>query len=423
VAAAEHVERNAVLSVATDDLYRRHRSRVLGYCQRYLRRSADAEDALQQTFLQVHRALGRGVKPVSETTWLLAIARNVCLTRIDVLNRRARLEFPEDPSVLASAAAAEAPAEVTPLLSDAINRLPERQRVALFLREWQQLSYGEIAAELGTSEAAVETLLFRARKSLAAQLGAPRRRRRALDLAGLLGWVRSLSGAAVPKVAAGVTAVVAVGAAGVVARDATHAQPVTSHAPAQSAAQRARPAVVARTARSQPSIVRHVHYHQRAASPLQARTTRSAPSTTGQSGPAATAAPGPLAAPGSVPATPAATRPEPPASRSMPPAVAPRPSAPSVPAPVADASGAAVPSSAKALVQGATTTAASTVDAAVDAVNAAVDTVDAGVQTTVAATPLEPVAAPVDAVAQTVTNATSTVSGTVSSTVSHLLGP
>ena len=55
--------------------------------------------------------------------------------------------------------------EATPVVSEAIALLPERQRLALFLREWQQLSYGEIAAVLETSEAAVETLLFRARES------------------------------------------------------------------------------------------------------------------------------------------------------------------------------------------------------------------------------------------------------------------
>ena len=165
MAAAEHVERNLVLSAATDELYRRHRSRVLRYCLRFLRRPLDAEDALQQTFLQVHRALGRGVKPEAETTWLLTIARNVCLTRIDVQNRRARIEYPEDPHVLAASVGAEPELEATPVVSEAIALLPERQRLALFLREWQQLSYSEIAAVLETSEAAVETLLFRARES------------------------------------------------------------------------------------------------------------------------------------------------------------------------------------------------------------------------------------------------------------------
>ncbi len=62
---------------------------------------------MQQTFLQAHRALGRGVEPVAEATWLLTIARNVCLTRVDAVRRRARVEFAEDPSVLAEIVGAE----------------------------------------------------------------------------------------------------------------------------------------------------------------------------------------------------------------------------------------------------------------------------------------------------------------------------
>jgi len=224
MATVEHVDRTIGSAAATELLYRRHGSRVLRYCLRCLRGPADAEDALQQTFLQAHRALGRGVEPVAEATWLLTIARNVCLTRVDARRRRARVEFAEDPSVLAeNAAADDAPPELSAEIVEALARLPERQRQVLFLRAWQELSYAEIAEALGTTESAVETLLFRGRNALAAQLGAPRRRRRGLDLAGLLGgWGRSLSGVAVPKVVAGGVALVAVAAAGVATTNGTH---------------------------------------------------------------------------------------------------------------------------------------------------------------------------------------------------------
>jgi RNA polymerase sigma-70 factor (ECF subfamily) len=199
-----------VSAVETELLYRRHAHRVLRYCARYLRPSFEAEDALQQTFLRAHRALDRGVEPVSEEAWLLAIARNVCLNRIDAARRRDRVEFAQDPHVLASTAAmvdsvADGPEDVYAALA----QLPERQRRALFLREWHGLSYAEIASELGTSTDAVETLLFRARRSLAARLAD---RRRALDLAGLLGWGRSLLASTAPKLGVGAVAL-AVGAA------------------------------------------------------------------------------------------------------------------------------------------------------------------------------------------------------------------
>lgn len=216
MATVEHVDRTLGSAAATELLYRRHASRVLRYCLRCLRRPADAEDAVQQTFLQAHRALGRGVEPVAEATWLLTIARNVCLTRVDALRRRARVEFAEDPSVLAASIGAEdAPPELSAEIVDALSRLPERQRLVLFLREWQELSYAEIAVALETTESAVETLLFRARKALAVQLGLQKRRRRGFDLGVLLGWGRGISGVAIPKLATGLAAVVAVAAAGV----------------------------------------------------------------------------------------------------------------------------------------------------------------------------------------------------------------
>jgi RNA polymerase sigma-70 factor (ECF subfamily) len=55
-------------------------------------------------------------------------------------------------------------------VGDALAALPERQRQALLLREWQQLSYAEIAEELGIAPAAVGPLLYRARRALAKRL-------------------------------------------------------------------------------------------------------------------------------------------------------------------------------------------------------------------------------------------------------------
>ena len=250
MATVEHVDRTLGSAAATELLYRRHGSRVLRYCLRCLRRPADAEDALQQTFLQAHRALGRGVEPVAEATWLLTIARNVCLTRVDARRRRARVEFAEDPGILAEIVGADDTApELSAEIVEALARLPERQRLVLFLREWQELSYAEIAIALETTESAVETLLFRARKALAVQLGV-KRRRRGFDLAALLGWGRSWSGAVVPNVATGVAAVVAVAAAGVATGSApVHASsvPIAAAAAAAPVVEHARAVLPART--------------------------------------------------------------------------------------------------------------------------------------------------------------------------------
>src|SRR5207302_8724349 len=150
-----------------------------------------------------------------ESAWLFKIANQVVLNRRRAASRRRRVETADNLERLEDVVpsrAAEADALIG--LSAALERLPEQQRTAVLLREWQGLSYHEIASELGVSHAAVETLLFRARRSLAEQLTAPRQTRRrgplrSLNLGSLLATLKSFfSGAAAFK------AVVAVAVAG-----------------------------------------------------------------------------------------------------------------------------------------------------------------------------------------------------------------
>ena len=64
----------------TAQLYERHSSRIFGFCLSRLGSREDAEDALQLTFLNAQRGLGRGVVPDHELAWLFKIAQNVCPT-------------------------------------------------------------------------------------------------------------------------------------------------------------------------------------------------------------------------------------------------------------------------------------------------------------------------------------------------------
>src|SRR5258707_428086 len=125
--------------------------------------------------MNAFRGLKRGVVPEAEQAWLFKIAENVCLSRRRSSWRRGKVESPNDFEVLQ---------EVTPSrttngnveligLEDALAAMPENQRRAILLREWQGLSYHEIAAELELSQSAVETLIFRARRSLANGLEQP----------------------------------------------------------------------------------------------------------------------------------------------------------------------------------------------------------------------------------------------------------
>jgi RNA polymerase sigma factor (sigma-70 family) len=197
-------------------LYERNSALVYRYCLRMLGSREDAEDATQTTFFQALRAMRRGVSPDFERAWLLTIAKNECKSRYRSGSRRRERELAHDPHALAELATAPEGGDGRLVgVQEALARLPEMQRRALLLREWQGQSYAEIARELGASRAAVEALLFRARRGLARELGeeTPKLRRHAFDIASLLSGLKSMlsGGAAVKLATVGVAAVATVG--------------------------------------------------------------------------------------------------------------------------------------------------------------------------------------------------------------------
>ena len=150
-------------------LYERHAAKIQSYCLHQLGSREEAEDAVQTTFMNAFRALGRGIVPEAESAWLFKIAENVCLSRRRSSWRRGRIESPSDFEIIEEII--PGPSRQSDELigiEDALASMPEQQRRAILLREWQGLSYREIAEELEVTQSAVETLIFRARRSLAA---------------------------------------------------------------------------------------------------------------------------------------------------------------------------------------------------------------------------------------------------------------
>ncbi|HVM58674.1 MAG TPA: sigma-70 family RNA polymerase sigma factor, partial [Gaiellaceae bacterium] len=202
---------------ATRALYESYANQIFGYCLHQLGSREEAEDAVQSTFLNAFRGLKRGVVPELESAWLFKIAHNVCLSRRRSSWRRGRIESPADFEVVEELAPAPTRrADELIGLQDVLETMPENQRRAILLREWQGLSYREIGDELELSQAAVETLIFRARRSLAAGLEQPpeksvrrRVRRAAGDLGNVLAGLKSmlLGSAAAVKVVATVAVI------------------------------------------------------------------------------------------------------------------------------------------------------------------------------------------------------------------------
>jgi len=153
---------------ALDDLYRAHVSEVYRYSYAVLGNHADAEDVTQTTFVNALRALERGDSPRKPSNWLITIAHNIVRQRF-----RTQQVRPAEVELAGDVAAFEPPDSDGPSLDDlvrALQRIPASQREALVLRELEGRSYKEIQLILELSPGALETLLFRARRSLAEEI-------------------------------------------------------------------------------------------------------------------------------------------------------------------------------------------------------------------------------------------------------------
>jgi RNA polymerase sigma factor (sigma-70 family) len=153
---------------ALDALYREHASAVYRYAYAMLGNRADAEDVMQTVFVNALRAIERGERPRKPTNWLITIAHNLVRQRFRQ-ERTHPAEVQLDTDLEAPGAAPVGEPSLEELVK-ALQRIPASQREALVMRELEGRSYKEIRELLGVSERALETLLFRARRSVAEEL-------------------------------------------------------------------------------------------------------------------------------------------------------------------------------------------------------------------------------------------------------------
>lgn len=162
-----------------------HRVELTAYCYRMLGSIHDAEDQVQETLLRAWKARDRfDPARASLRTWLYRIATNVCLTALESRGRRplpSGLGAPSrDPEAVLRPALdvpwlepfpdarfdADARADLRLAWIAAVQELPARQRAALVLRDVLDFSAAEVAQQLGTSVAAVNSALQRARAAV-----------------------------------------------------------------------------------------------------------------------------------------------------------------------------------------------------------------------------------------------------------------
>lgn len=160
-------------SQAFDWLVDRHRRGVYQLCYRFVANHEDASDLAQEVFLRAFRALPTFRRQSTIGTWLHRIGVNVCLSRVAVKRPVSEPIDARDHIDTRSESAADRVlrAEQASRVRDAVAQLPTKQRAALILRVYQDMTHQEIAATLGTSVGAAKASVFHALRNLKRLLG------------------------------------------------------------------------------------------------------------------------------------------------------------------------------------------------------------------------------------------------------------
>lgn len=151
-------------------LVERWQNAVFAFLLRMLGSREDAQDLCQETFLRMIRSAGNYQPNGQFQSWLFRIAGNLARSR---LRRRKIIKWlsfdnsrPDPPSNAPDAQLEMEQEELRTEVRAAIAKLPDRQREALLLKQYQDLKYQEIADIMGLSVASVQMLLHRAMVTL-----------------------------------------------------------------------------------------------------------------------------------------------------------------------------------------------------------------------------------------------------------------
>lgn len=150
-------------------LVERHTSSLMAHATRMLKTQAEAEDVVQEAYVRLWRQAPSYRPEAKLRTFLHGVTHNLCIDRL----RRRR---PEDTGALDVLASTDRPSgslrerELSDTVQREVAALPERQRAALSLVHFEELTNIEAAKLLSVSVEALESLLARARRTLRERL-------------------------------------------------------------------------------------------------------------------------------------------------------------------------------------------------------------------------------------------------------------
>lgn len=165
---AQSGERGAFSTLVT-----KYRRRILKITLRYTRNDEDAEDAVQETFIKAYRALNHFRGDAAFSSWLYRIAVNSAKTVLALRARNSRVMFSQDeegPTTMLNEL--ETPEdlaiteEICVEVNAAIEGLPDEQRTAIVMCEFQGLSYSQVAAAMSCPIGTVRSRVSRARDAI-----------------------------------------------------------------------------------------------------------------------------------------------------------------------------------------------------------------------------------------------------------------
>lgn len=146
---------------AFDLLFKRHSPRVYGFLMNQVKNRTQADDVFQATFLKLHQSRGHYDPAFLFLPWLFTVCRSV-LT--DYRRKLGRIREDSDSETVEHAV--DSRTQSIPVSAMALDSLPDRQRVAIELRFYDDLNFEEIAERLKTSSSNVRQMISRGIKNL-----------------------------------------------------------------------------------------------------------------------------------------------------------------------------------------------------------------------------------------------------------------